>query len=157
VSIYTTNGEPLTEFPVDAATEIALTRNQLAVLTPAPTPALEIYDATTCALEHTWPAQGATTATSGPNQVGHVEAFGGLVLYSVYSQYVGGHETLHVLDPTTGQEAVVGTVKAFGANREWAIGSRGVVYALNSRLNSTAGPGKIVFVSTAKLDALLGR
>ena len=58
-----------------------------------------MYDWTTGALEHTWPAQGATTATSGPNQVGHIEAYGGLVLYSVYSQYVGGDETLHVLDP----------------------------------------------------------
>jgi hypothetical protein len=115
-----------------------------------------VYDWRTGALEHTWPAQGATTATSGPNQVGHIEAYGGLVLYSVYRQYVGGDETLHVLDPATGKDAVVGTIKAFGANREWAIGSRGLVYAVNSRPNSTVGAGRIVFVSTAKLDALLG-
>jgi hypothetical protein len=129
----------------------------LAVLTPSPVPTIEIYDWTTGALEHTWPAEGATTGTAGPAQVGHVEAYGGLVLYSVYSGYFGGNETLHVLDPATGEDAVVGTVKAFGANREWAIGSRGVVYAVNSRPNSIVGPGKIVFVSTAKLEALLGR
>jgi hypothetical protein len=52
---------------------------------------------------------------------------------------------------------VVAVVKGFGDQREWAIGSRGLVYAVNSRLNSTVGPGKLVFVSTAKLDALLGR
>jgi hypothetical protein len=50
-----------------------------------------------------------------------------------------------------------GRSRRSSANREWAIGSRGVVYAVNSRLNSTVGPGKLVFVSTAKLDALLGR
>ena len=104
-------------------------------------------------LEHTWPAQGATTATSGPNQVGHIEAYGGLVLYSVYRQYVGGDETMHVLDPATGKDAVVGTIKAFGANREWAIGSRGLVYAVNSRPNSTVGAGRIVFVSTARISS----
>ena len=32
----------------------------------------------------------------------------------------------------------------------------GLVYAVNSRPNSTVGAGRIVFVSTAKLDALLG-
>jgi len=156
VSIYSSSGDPLNDFSVNDAEEVALTGNQLAVLTPAPTPTVEVYDWTTGALEHTWPARGATTATSGPNQVGHIEAYGGLVLYSVYSRYVGGNEILHVLDPATGKDAVVGTVKAFGANREWAIGSRGLVYAVNSRPNSTAGPGRIVFVSTAKLDALLG-
>jgi hypothetical protein len=156
VNIYSSSGDPLDDFSVDTATEIALTGNLLALLTPSPTPTIEVYDWRTGALEHTWPAQGATTATSGPNQVGHIEAYGGLVLYSVYRQYVGGDETLHVLDPATGKDAVVGTIKAFGANREWAIGSRGLVYAVNSRPNSTVGAGRIVFVSTAKLDALLG-
>jgi hypothetical protein len=157
VSIYSSSGKPLNDFSVPAAHEIALTGNQLAVLTPAPTPAIEVYDWTTGALEHTWPAEGAATATSGPNQVGHVEAYGGLVLYSVYSQYAGGNETLHVLDPATGKDAAVGTVKGFGSNREWAIGSRGLVYVLNSPPNSVTGHGRLVFVPTAKLDALLGR
>ncbi len=154
VSIYSTRGDLLDEFPVDAARQVALTGDQLAVLTPSPTPAIEVYDWTTGALEHIWPAQGATTATSGPAQVGHVEAHGGLVLYSVYSGYVGGNEKLHVLDPATGKDATVVTVKASGA---WAIGSRGLAYAVNSRPNSRQGSGKIVFVSTAQLDGLLGR
>lgn len=154
VSIYSTRGDPLNAFPVDAARQIALTGDRLAVLTPAPTPAIEIYDWTTGALQHTWPAQGATTATSGPDQVGHVEAHGGLVLYSVYGGYVGGSEKLHVLDAATGKDAVVGTVGASGA---WAIGSRGLVYAVNSRPNGRIGAGEIVFVSTARLNGLLAR
>jgi hypothetical protein len=156
VAIYSSSGEPLNEFSLGSAEEVALTGDQLAVLTPSPTPTIEVYDWTTGALEHTWPAQGATTATSGAHQVGHVEAYGGLVLYSVYTGFVGNNETLHVLDPATGKDAVVAKVKAFGANREWAIGSRGLVYVVNSRANSTDGPGKIVLVPAAKLGALLG-
>jgi WD40 repeat protein len=158
VSIYSTSGDPLNELSLDAAEKVALTGNQLAVLTPAPTPTIEVYDWTTGTLEHTWLAQGAATATTGPNQVAHVEAYGGLVLYSVYGQYVGGDETLHVLDPATGKDVVVTKVKAFGANREWAIGSRGLVYAVNSgNYTRSSSSGKLVFVSTAKLEALLGQ
>jgi hypothetical protein len=156
VSIYSTGGEPLNQFSLGAAQEVALTGNQLAVLTPSPTPTIEIYDWTTGELEHTWPAAGASTATSGPHQVGHVEAYGGLVFYSVYTGYVGGNETLHVLDPTTGKDSVLATVKAFGANREWAIGSRGLVYAVNvGNYTRPSSYGKLVFVPTAKLVALV--
>ena len=151
VSIYSTGGEPLKQFSLGAAQEIALTGNQLAVLTPSPSPTIEIYDWTTGKLEHTWPAKGAATATSGPHQVGHVEAYGGLVLYSVYTGYVGGYETLHVLDPATGKDAVVAHVMGFGASREWAIGSRGLVYAVNSGVSTSSPHGKLVFVPTARL------
>lgn len=154
VSIYSTHGDPLGEFPVRAARQIALAGDELAVLTPSPAPAIEVYDWTSGALEHTWPAQGATIETAGPHQVGHVEAYGRLVIYSVYTGYIGGNETLHVLDPATGKDAAVGTVKAPGA---WAIGSRGLVYAVNARPNSRLGAGKIVFVSTAQLNGLLAR
>jgi hypothetical protein len=152
VSIYSTGWEPLNQFSLSTAKEIALTGNQLAVLTPSPTPAIEIYDWTTGVLEHTWSAEGATTATAGPHQVGHVEASGGLVLYSVYTGYVGGYETLHVLDPATGNDAVVAKVKGFGF-RAWAIGSRGLVYA---RDRGFKGPGKLVFVPRSRLLALVG-
>ena len=154
--IYSSGGDPLAEIPLASAQEIALTGNQLVVMTPPPVPTLEIYDWTTGALVHTWPVQGAASVP-GPNQAAHVEAYGGLVLYSVYSQYVGGNETLHVLDPATGTDAVVGTVKGFGSNREWTIGSHGLVYVLNSPANSVTGHRKLMFVPTAKLDALLGR
>jgi hypothetical protein len=156
VSVYSTGGDPLNEFSVNDAKEVALTGNLLAVLTPSPAPAVEIYDWTTGARQHTFPAQGAST-TSGPHQVGHVEAYGGLVLYSVYTGYIGGYETLHVLDPVTGKDAFVGHVRGFGANRMWAIGSRGLVYVVNSgNYTRSSSSGKLVFVPTARLEALLG-
>lgn len=158
VSVYSTGGDPLKEFSVNDAKEVALAGNLLAVLTPSPAPAVETYDWTTGARQHTFPAQGASTETSGPHQVGHVEAYGGLVLYSVYTGYIGGYETLHVLDPTTGKDAAVGHVRGFGANRMWAIGSRGLVYVVNSgNYTRPSSSGKLVFVPKARLEALLGR
>jgi hypothetical protein len=158
VTIYSTGGDPVTEFSVNNAKEVALTGNLLAVLTPSPTPAVEIYDWTTGARQRAFPAQGASTETSGPHQVGHVEANGGLVLYSVYTGYIGGYETLRVLDPTTGKDAFVAHVRGFGANRMWAIGSRGLVYVVNSgNYTRPSSSGKLVFVPKARLEALLGR
>jgi hypothetical protein len=79
------------------------------------------------------------------------------VLYSVYTGYIGNNESLHVLDPATGKDALVGTVKGFGALRAWAIGARGLVYVVNSgNYTRSSSSGKLVFVPTAKLDALLG-
>ena len=155
VSIYSTSGEPLKELSVDSAQQIALTGDRLVVLTPSPAPSIEVYDWTTGALEHTWPAQGATTDTAGPHRVAHIEAHGGLVIYSVYTGYVGGYEKLHILDPATGKDAVIGKVKAFGVNGDWAIGSRGLVHAVNFRQNSANGSGELVFLPTATLRALL--
>lgn len=157
VSIYSTRGNPLNEFSVNDANEVALTGNLLAVLIPSPTPAVEIYDWTTGIRHDTFPAQGAST-TPGPHQVGHVEAYGGLVLYSVYTGYIGGYETLHVLDPTTGKDAFVGHVRGFGANRMWAVSSRGLVYVVNSgNYTRPSSSGKLVFVPKARLEALLGQ
>lgn len=150
-SIYSVTGEPLAQIPLGAASGIALSGNELVVLTPAPTPSLQVYDWTTGMLEHTWPAVGASTMTVGPHQVGRVKAHGGLVLYSVYTGYVGGNERLHVLDPATGQDAVVARVTGYGNLSEWVVGSRGVVYAINSGKS-----GKLEFVPAAKLESLLG-
>jgi hypothetical protein len=158
VSIYSTGGNPLNTFPVANAQEVALTGNQLAALTRSPSPGVEIYDWTTGTLQHTWPAQRASTETSGPHQVGHVEAYGGLVLYSVYTGYIGGNEGLHVLDPATGKDAFVAKVTGFGNLRAWAIGSRGLVYVANSgNFTRPSSSGKLVFVPKAQLEALLGR
>jgi hypothetical protein len=150
-SVYSVGGEPLAQIPLGVASEVALSGNLLIVLTPAPTPSLQVYDWTTGTLEHTWPAVGATTMTAGPHQVAHVKAYGKLVLYSVYTGYVGGNERLHVLDPATGTDAVVTRVKGHGNLNAWAVGSRGVVYAVNSGVS-----GKLEFVPTAKLESLVG-
>jgi hypothetical protein len=149
--VYSVAGKPLAKIPLGNASEIALTGNLLIVLTPAPTPTVKVYNWTTGTLEHTWPAVGATTKTSGPHQVGHVEAYGGLVLYSVYTGYVGNNERLHVLDPATGKDAVVSRVQGYGDLDAWAIGSRGLVYAIDSGKS-----GKLVFVPMSKLSALVG-
>jgi hypothetical protein len=89
--------------------------------------------------------------TTGPHQVADVKAYGNLVLYSVYTGFVEGNQRLHVLDPATGKDAVVARVKGIGDLRLWAIGSRGLVYALDS-----FSRGKLEFVPAAKLESLLG-
>jgi hypothetical protein len=150
-SVYSVTGELLARIPLGAASSVALSGNLLIVLTPSPTPSLQVYDWTTGTLEHTWPAVGATTMTAGPHQVGYVKAYGKLVLYSVYTGFVGGNQRLHVLDPVTGTDAVVARVKGFGDLRLWDIGSRGLVYALDS-----FSRGKLEFVPAAKLESLLG-
>jgi hypothetical protein len=150
-SVYSVAGQPLAEIHLGAASEVALSGNLLIVLTPSPTPALRVYDWKTGTLEHTWPAVGATTKTAGPHQVGHVQAYGKLVLYSVYTGYVGGNERLHVLDPATGKDAVVTRVKGSGNLNGWVVGSRGLVYAIDSGRS-----GKLEFVPAAKLASLLG-
>jgi hypothetical protein len=150
-SVYSVTGERLARISLGAASEVALSGNLLIVLTPSPKPSLQVYDWTTGKLEHTWAAVGATTMTAGPHQVGHVEAYGKLVLYSVYTQLVGGNERLHVLDPVTGKDATVTRIKGYGNLNGWAVGARGVVYAVNSGKS-----GKLVFVPKAKLESLLG-
>ena len=150
-SVYSIAGKQLAQIPLGAASEVALSGNLLIVLTPSPAPSVEVYDWTTGTLEHTWPAVGATTMTGGPHQVGHVRAYGKLVLYSVYTGLVGGNERLHVLDPETGKDAVVARVKGFGDLRLWAVGSRGLAYARDS-----FSRGQLEFVPTAKLESLLG-
>jgi hypothetical protein len=158
VSVYSTGGNPLDAFPVANAQEVALFGDQLAALTPSPSPGVEIYDWTTGTLQHTWPAQRAATETSGPHQVGHVGAYGGLVLYSVYTGYIGGNESLHVLDPSTGKDAFVAKVTGFGNLRAWAVGARGLVYVANSgNYTRPSSSGKLVFVPKAQLEALVGR
>ena len=150
-SVYSLSGERLAQIPLGAASEVALSGNLLIVLTPSPTPSLQVYDWATGELEHTWPAVGATTQTSGPHQVGHLKAYGKLVLYSVYTGYVGGNERLHVLDPATGKDAVVTRVAGYGNLNGWVVGSRGLVYAIDSGKS-----GKLYFVPAAKLESLLG-
>jgi hypothetical protein len=150
-SVYSVAGEPLARIKLGHVSEVALSGKLLIALTPAPTPSLQVYDWTTGTLEHTWPAVGATTMTAGPHQVGHVKAYGKLVLYSVYTGYVGGNERLHMLDPTTGKDAVVARVKGYGNLNGWVVGSRGLVYAIDSGKS-----GKLEFVPAAKLESLLG-
>jgi hypothetical protein len=156
IGIYSVSGALLRQIvPGGDFGEVALGGKQLVVQVPSPTPELKVYDWTTGALVHTWPVLGAATR-AGPHQEGHVQVHGGLALYSVYSRYIRGSEKLHALDLATGKDALVAVVKGFGANRAWAIGSRGLVYVVNRGI-SEHSPGKLVFVPTAELNRLVGR
>jgi len=60
-----------------------------------------------------------------------------------------GPGSLRLVDLTTGKNVSIAPASAAGP----ALGSRGLVYAVNA---SRKGPGKLVFVPTAKLSARLG-
>lgn len=152
VGVYSVGGTLLHQFETGPVIEVALSGNRLVTLTPAPAPGLHVYDWTTGALVHTWPVVGAATR-GGPHQVGHVQAYGRLILYSVFSKYAGGHETLRVLDTANGKDVAIATVKGFGDLRAWTIGSRGLVYVVN---HGHRPLGSIVFVPMAKLLGLAG-
>lgn len=152
VGIYSVGGTLIRQIETGPVNEIALSGNRLVTLTPAPAPALHVYDWTTGALVHTWPVVGAATR-GGPHQVGHVQAHGRLILYSVFSKHVGGHEALHVLDQTSGRDVAIATVKGFGDLRAWTIGSRGLVYVVN---HGHRPLGSLVFVPMAKLLRIAG-
>jgi hypothetical protein len=152
VGVYSVSGKLLHQFGTGPVNEVALGGNRLVTLTPAPAPALHIYDWTTGALLHDWPVAGAATR-AGPHQVGHVQVYGRLILYSVFSKYVGGHETLHVLDQTSGKDVAIVTVKGFGGLHAWTIGPRGLVYVVN---HGHRPLGSLVFVPIAKLLRLAG-
>jgi hypothetical protein len=154
VLIRSAQGKLLRQMAIGAGTgrgEIALSGKRLLVAIGSPAPALAVYDWATGTLLHTWPVLGAASVP-GPHHEGHVQIYGRLVLYSVYTQYVGGSEKLHLLDVNTGKDVVITIVKGFGDNREWAIGPRGLVYVVNS---GRPPRGRLVFVPMAKLLAML--
>jgi hypothetical protein len=151
VVIRSASGELLRQIAISPSGEIALSGTRLVAAIGSPTPALAVYDSMTGELQHTWPFVGAASVP-GPHQEGHVQVYGRLAMYSVYTQYVGGFEKLHLLDLNTGKDVVVTIVKGFGDNREWAIGSRGLVYVVNY---GRPAHGKLVFVPMATLLAML--
>lgn len=162
VDVFAWHGSTPHQVATGPSASVAISGKRLFVLTPpcfagspscpsnTPSPVLDVYDWSTGALVHTWPVVGASDHL-GAHDVGHVQAYGRLVFYSVYRKYVGGDEVLHLLDPDTGKDLTIATVRGYGDNRAWAIGPRGLVYVVNSR-----GKGELVFVAIAKLLALVG-
>jgi hypothetical protein len=61
---------------------------------------------------------------------------------------VEGPGSLHLVDLTSGKDVVIGPSSHTGSPA--AMNARGLVYAVNAHYN---GPGKLVFVPTAKLLA----
>jgi hypothetical protein len=155
VGIYSTSGALLGEvalapLPSDSClgqplgvVRIALSGNRLVVLrvefpqAGPRTTTVDVYDWTTGALVHIWPLAIPPTA-DGLSVSGRIAV-------------IEGNLRLRLLDLTTGK-----TTKIAGVN-PGTIGSRGLVYAVNSYPGKQPGHGKLVFVPTAKLLAALSK
>jgi hypothetical protein len=144
VGIYSSSGSLLHEVTLGpGAREVALSGNELVVLTETITEpgslaaTLQVYDWTTGARLHVWPVK-----------LGRAGG-GGLVAHGRFAALEGSAK-LHLVDLTTGKNV---SIAPAGVSRP-ALGSRGLVYAVNNP--SLKGPGKLVFVPTAKLQPLVG-
>ena len=148
VAVYSTNGTVLstiqlgTPGPRTFGTQVALSGRKLVVLTaavPESGPAsvsLAVYDWTTGVLLHRWPV-------AIKNDVGEVN----LAVYGRLAA-VEGPFRLRLVDLSTGKD--ISIAPASGTVSPTAIGPRGLIYAVNPH-----NTGKLVFVPTAKLLALL--
>jgi hypothetical protein len=151
VAVYSVGGTLLHQVETGPVKEIALSGSRLVALFPSPAPALRVYDWTTGVLVRSWPIVGAATR-GGQHQVGNVQAYGRFILYSVFARYVGGTETLHLLDTASGKDVTIATVKGFGDLRAWTIASRGLVYVVN---HGHRPLGSLVFVPMANVLRLV--
>jgi hypothetical protein len=149
VGIYSRNdiapvGEVDLGTPGTTGFQISLSGKELVVLTTGlhqpsgtTTARLQVYDWSTGQLLNTWP-------------VG-IHSNGGQARFAVQGQLaaVEGPSRLHLVDLTTGKDVTI--ARASHTDSPPALDSHGLVYALNPHFN---GPGKLVFVPTAKLLAL---
>ncbi len=141
VGIYSSSGSLLHEVALDSgAREIALSGKELVVLTETrPVPGslvatLQVYDWATGALMHVWPV--ALGRSGG----------GGLAVHGRFAALEGAAR-LRLIDLTTGKDVSLAPASVSPP----ALGSRGLVYAVDSRKS-----GKLVFVPSGKLSALVG-
>lgn len=142
IGIYSTSGKLLREITLPSVSEVALSGNELVVLTE--TKELAVYDWPTGTLLRTWPVAASTPRLTP----GHLAASGRLAVYSVDPRRSAPRK-LHLVDLTTGKDVVLATGKGAGYwSHDAALGPRGLVYTVNSRDH-----GKLVFVPTAKLLA----
>jgi hypothetical protein len=152
VDIYSTDGTLLHEValtppdPDSTGVQVALSGNTLLALRTGlhepsgpSTVTLEVYDWTTGELEHTWPVA--------------IDRYTGEVSFAVHGNLaaVEGPYRLHLVDLDTGKDVMI--APASHTDSPPAIGPRGLVYSVNPHYN---GPGKLVFVPTARLLALAG-
>lgn len=157
VGIYSNTGALLREVALDVAPpslcgypntfiRIALSGDRLVVLrldepeAGSLTAEVEIYDWRKGVLLDTWPLA-----------LSHVAPISDRLIASGRLAVVEGAFKLRLVDLDTGKTA---TITASRPNSPATIGSRGLVYAVNTYRGGH--PGKLVFVSTAKLLAALG-
>lgn len=147
VDIYSTGGAFVSQIPLtppnadSTGIQIALSGTRLVALRTAlhepsgpTTVTLEVYDSATGELQHSWP-------------VG-IDRYAGETSLSVYGHLaaVEGPYRLHLVDLDTGKDVAI----AFSSHTDSppALGPRGLVYALDPHYS---GPGKLVYVPTARL------
>lgn len=141
VGIYSSQGKLLREITPSSAKELAFGGGRVVVLTDTKT--LEVYDAGTGRLLHTWPTS-TKTARSEP---GHLSAYGRIGVYVVDARSLASR--LHVVDLSTGREVVL-PVSQHGA-RDAVVGRLGLVYAVNKYYFGVQPPrrtGTLVFLPT---------
>ncbi len=146
VGIYSSKGSLLREITPSSAKELAFGGGRVVVLTDTKT--LEVYDAGTGALLHTWPV--ATTTSYA--QAGHLSAYGRIGVYLVDARYMSAR--LHIVDLGTGRETVLSASEHLGSP-DAVVGRIGLVYAVNHWYGG-AQPrqtGTLVFLSTNRVLA----
>jgi len=150
VGVYSTDGALLSEIALGApdadatGIQIALGGSRLVVLrtelhepSGPTTVKLEVYDWTTGKLLSTWPVA--------------IPQYAGEIRFAIdgHLAAVEGPYRLHLVDLDTGKDVVIASSSR--SDSPPAINSHGLVYAVNKHYN---GPGKLVFVPTARLLAL---
>ena len=123
---------------------------RLVVLTKTKT--LEVYDSRTGTLQHSW-----SIKTRHPYlQVGHLQAYGRIALFSVDPRY--GNRDLRILDLKTGKSIALPTIPRSAWN-DAGVGPLGIVYAVNSykAYGGHHPSGTLVFLSTARVLAEISK
>jgi len=150
VGIYSAGGALLRQISPSSAREIAMGGGRLVVLTQTKT--LEVYDPRTGKLVHGWPIKTKRAYL----QVGHLQAFGRLALFSVDPRY--SSRNLRILDLNTGRNIALPTIPRSPFN-DATVGSLGLAYAVDSyRASGGHHPsGTLVFLSTSRVLAAIAR
>jgi hypothetical protein len=152
VGIYSSTGALLKEITPSSAQEIAYGGGRVVVLTNTKT--LEVYDAATGSLLHSWPVH-----TAARLKAENLSAYGRIGLYLEPS----GHATqrLHLVDLATGREHVLPASANVRGSRDAVVGPLGLVYALNRYHYDPPHPAKatgtLVYLRTASVLAMLRR
>lgn len=143
VGIYSSTGALLSEIDLSNVREIALNGNRLVALTWTKT--LEVYDASTGALVHTWPV----ALQYRTNSQRHLAVYGHLATYSV-DTFSRPARRLHLIDLNSGKDVVFAKSLEI-AGRDTALGRRGLAYVVNYYPGGEPVHGKLVFVPMARL------
>jgi hypothetical protein len=144
VGLYSSRGALLRTITPSSVQQIAMGGGRLVVLTK--TKSLEVYATQTGTLQHRWPIK----TRHADQQVGHLQAYGRIALFSVDPRYAS--RNLSMLDLKTGKSVTLGS-RSRSAWNDASVGPLGVVYDVNSYLayGGRHPSGTLVFLSTARV------